>query len=413
MENKPTSDDKVNLGLKLTIAFMFILGFLIFMYPFVVDAVNNYVDQQRLDKVEAEMAHRSKEEQKTRIAELRKKNEENKTQIPGAGSFEDPFEPALEGTKSPKKEYYEEHTLGAIFIPKINVSLPVYDQTNDILLEKGATILQGTSYPIGGNSSHSVITGHTGLPDKKLFTDLVELKIGDTFYIHIEGEKLAYEVEKLKTVKPDKIEDLKIVEGQDLVTLLTCTPYGVNSHRLLVTSHRIPYPEEQAKSAIKKAQEYHRWRVILLIVCCLLFLAGFFYFVWRKTVLYQSKKHNYSMIFYVTDNTRPVKGLVCELYTRRGKEPVLADGEILQAISNCEGKVIFDQLPGNIYHVKSKAKLPKIKGKIWKLKNKQFKILVRRSYLTKKKQPELQYTIERKGKRHAKKSLQKRKEASR
>lgn len=400
MKNEPTNHDKVNLGLKLMIAVMFILGFLIFMYPFVVDAINNYVDQQRLAEVEREIAHRSKEEQQARIAELKRKNEENKTNIPGAGSFEDPFEPALAGTKSPKKEYYEDHTLGAIFIPKINVSLPIYDQTNSILLEKGATILQGTSYPVGGKGSHSVITGHTGLTDKKLFTDLIDLVIKDTFYIHIEGEKLAYEVEKIKTVKPDKIDDLKIVEEEDLVTLLTCTPYGVNSHRLLITGRRIPYPKEQAERAIKKAQSYHQWRVILLIVCCLLFLIWFFYFVWRKMILYQSKKYNYALIFYLKQRNQPIVGANCYLYTRRGKEPVVINGKISQTSSDQNGRVIFNQLPGGIYYVKSSINLPKIKGKIWRLKDKQFKVITRKKYLVKRKKPKLRYIIEREGKHY-------------
>jgi sortase A len=279
--SKPNKRDKIDLLLKLSIAVMFIVGFLIFMYPFVVDSINNYVDQQRLEEVQDKMEARSEAEKKKRLAKLEKENKKLKTIIPGAGSFEDPFESSLEGTKSPKKEYYEEHMIGAVYIPKINVSLPVYDETNDFLLDKGATVLQGTSFPVGGKGTHSVITGHTGLPEKKLFTDLELLKKKDKFFLHIEGKKLAYQVDRIKVVKPDKFDALKIELDRDLVTLLTCTPYGVNSHRLLVTGHRIAYPVEAAKK-IKETEKYHRRRVYYLIAGCAFFSLLFGYFVWRK-----------------------------------------------------------------------------------------------------------------------------------
>lgn len=255
--HKPERRDKIDLLLKLSIAMMFITGFLIFMYPFVVDSINNFVDQQRLEEVQDKMEARSEADKKKRLDKLEQENKKLRTIIPGAGSFDDPFESSLRGTKSPKKEYYEKHMIGAIFIPKIKVSLPVYDQTDDFLLDKGATVLQGTSFPVGGSSTHSVITGHSGLPDKRLFTDLEALKKQDKFYLHIEGKKLAYQVEKIKRVKPDNFNALKIEKNRDLVTLLTCTPYGVNSHRLLVTAHRIKYPV-QAAEKIKETEKYHR-----------------------------------------------------------------------------------------------------------------------------------------------------------
>ncbi|MGO3607855.1 MAG: class C sortase, partial [Pseudolactococcus laudensis] len=122
-----------------------------------------------------------------------------------------------------------------------HVSLPIFDETNNELLEKGATVLQGTSFPIGGKGTHSVITGHTGLPEKKLFTDLEKLKKGDLFYIEVSGKKLAYRVERFKTVLPTELDSLKIEDSSDLVTLLTCTPYMINTHRLLVTGVRVGF----------------------------------------------------------------------------------------------------------------------------------------------------------------------------
>ena len=372
--SKPNKRDKIDLLLKLSIAVMFIVGFLIFMYPFVVDSINNYVDQQRLEEVQDKMEARSEAEKKKRLAKLEKENKKLKTII--AGSFEDPFESSLEGTKSPKKEYYEEHMIGAVYIPKINVSLPVYDETNDFLLDKGATVLQGTSFPVGGKGTHSVITGHTGLPEKKLFTDLELLKKKDKFFLHIEGKKLAYQVDRIKIVKPDKFDALKIELNRDLVTLLTCTPYGVNSHRLLVTGHRIAYPVEAAKK-IKETEKYHRRRVYYLIAGCVFFSLLFGYFVWRKIILYQSKKRNYTFVFYLYENGEPLPGVRALLTQKR--DVVRINGKLIHTISDQFGKIEFKNIPGGVYRVETENGLS-VKGKIWRLKDRKFKILKRRGY---------------------------------
>ncbi|MGX7126344.1 class C sortase [Enterococcus viikkiensis] len=374
--HKPERRDKIDLLLKLSIAMMFITGFLIFMYPFVVDSINNFVDQQRLEEVQDKMEARSEADKKKRLDKLEQENKKLRTIIPGAGSFDDPFESSLRGTKSPKKEYYEKHMIGAIFIPKIKVSLPVYDQTDDFLLDKGATVLQGTSFPVGGSSTHSVITGHSGLPDKRLFTDLEALKKQDKFYLHIEGKKLAYQVEKIKRVKPDNFNALKIEKNRDLVTLLTCTPYGVNSHRLLVTAHRIKYPV-QAAEKIKETEKYHRQRVFYLVAGCLFFLIIFGYFVWRKIILYQSKKRDYTFVFYLYEAGETVPG-VRALLTQK-HNVVRLDGRLVHTVSDANGKIEFQKIPGGIYRVETENGLS-VKGKVWRLKDRTFKILGRRGY---------------------------------
>ena len=355
---------------------MFIAGFLIFMYPFVVDSINNYVDQQRLEAVQEKMESRSESDKKKRLERLEKENKKLKTIIPGAGSFDDPFESSLRGTKSPKKEYYEKHMIGAVFIPKIQVSLPVYDETNDFLLDKGATVLQGTSFPVGGKGTHSVITGHTGLPEKKLFTDLELLKKKDRFFLHIEGKKLAYQVDRIKKVKPDNYAALKIELDRDLVTLLTCTPCGVNSHRLLVTGHRVAYPVEAAKK-IKETESYHRQRVYYLVAGCLFFAALFGYFVWRKIILYQSKKCEYTFVFYLYKNGEPLPGVRALLTQKR--DVVRIDGRLVHTVSDAYGKVEFKQIPGGVYRAETENGLS-VKGKVWRLKDKKFKILKHRGY---------------------------------
>ncbi|MDU6523316.1 class C sortase [Enterococcus devriesei] len=374
--HKPERRDKIDLLLKLSIAMMFITGFLIFMYPFVVDSINNFVDQQRLEEVQDKMEARSDADKKKRLDKLEQENKKLRTIIPGAGSFDDPFESSLRGTKSPKKEYYEKHMIGAIFIPKIKVSLPVYDQTDDFLLDKGATVLQGTSFPVGGSSTHSVITGHSGLPDKMLFTDLEELKKQDKFYLHIEGKKLAYQVEKIERVKPDNFSALKIEKNRDLVTLLTCTPYGVNSHRLLVKAHRIKYPV-QAAEKIKETEKYHRRRVFYLVAGCLFFLIIFGYFVWRKIILYQSKKRDYNFVFYLYEAGKPVPGIRALLTQKR--DVVRFEGKLVHTVSDANGKIEFQQIPGGVYRVETENGLS-VKGKVWRLKDRKFKILGRRGY---------------------------------
>lgn len=135
-------------------------------------------------------------------------------------------------------------------IPAINVYLPVYYGTTDEVLAKGCGYLENTSLPVGGKSTHSVISGHTGLPSADMFTKLDQLVLGDIFYIHVLDEILAYQVDSIEAVTPDKTELLTVVDGQDYLTLLTCTPYGINDKRLLVRGVRIPYTPEQLISTV-------------------------------------------------------------------------------------------------------------------------------------------------------------------
>lgn len=130
--------------------------------------------------------------------------------------------------------------MGYIEIKKISVNLPIYHGTSDSTLTIAVGHLSGTSLPVGGESTHAVLSGHRGLPNAKLFTDLDKLVVGDTFMIYTLDETLTYEVDQIRIVLPDEVSELKIQEGEDLCTLVTCTPYAVNTHRLLVRGHRIP-----------------------------------------------------------------------------------------------------------------------------------------------------------------------------
>lgn len=158
------------------------------------------------------------------------------------------------GASAPPLAYAEQLTVGGVMayvdIPKINVYLPVQHGTGADTLEKSVGHVVGTSLPVGGSSTHAVLSAHSGMASSKLFSDIDQLEKGDIFYIHVLGDTLAYEVDSINTVLPTDTSLLQIEAGKDLVTLVTCTPFGINTHRLLVRGHRVPYtPEQEAEIA--------------------------------------------------------------------------------------------------------------------------------------------------------------------
>ena len=161
------------------------------------------------------------------------------------------------GASTPPLPYAEQLTVGNamayVGIPKIGVYLPVQHGTDADTLERAVGHVVGTSLPVGGSSTHAVLSAHSGMASSKLFSDIDQLAVGDVFYIHVLGEVLAYKVDTINTVLPTDMSLLQIEDGKDLVTLVTCTPFGVNTHRLLVRGHRVPYtPEQEATAAAEK-----------------------------------------------------------------------------------------------------------------------------------------------------------------
>lgn len=144
--------------------------------------------------------------------------------------------------------------MGYIEIPKIDCSLPIYHGTDEGALQIAIGHLEGSSLPVGGKSTHCVLSGHRGLPSARLFTDLDQMEEGDIFILNILGRKLAYEVDQIRVVLPEEMSDLEIEEGKDLCTLVTCTPYGINTHRLLVRGHRTEYVEKKVEEEQKEVQ---------------------------------------------------------------------------------------------------------------------------------------------------------------
>lgn len=165
--------------------------------------------------------------------------------------------------------------MGYVVIDSLNISLPIYHGSGDAVLQSGIGHLEGSSLPVGGESTHAVLTGHRGLPSSKLFTNIDRLKEGDTFVISVLGERLTYEVDRIETVEPFELEMLSIVSGGDYCTLVTCTPYGVNTHRLLVRGRRIETPPEEKKQvsvfgAIASEEDYELLNAILISIAVIL-----------------------------------------------------------------------------------------------------------------------------------------------
>lgn len=167
------------------------------------------------------------------------------------------------GASAPPLAYAQQLAVGGVMayvdIPKINVYLPVQHGTDADTLERAVGHVVGTSLPVGGSSTHAVLSAHSGLASSKLFSDIDQLAVGDTFYIHVLGDTLAYKVDSINTVLPTDTRLLQIEDGKDYVTLVTCTPFGVNTHRLLVRGHRVPYLPEQEATAAEETRAASSW----------------------------------------------------------------------------------------------------------------------------------------------------------
>ena len=224
-------------------AFLLALG--LTLYP----VISNYVNQKYASQIQT--AYQEVMEQVDDAA-LREAKEQadiyNHSLIPGA-STEDAY--SQEGLLAASADYDSQLNLagndimGYVEIPKISVNLPIYHGTENDSLERGIGHLLGSSLPVGGESTHTILSGHSGMASQKMFTDLEQLTTGDVFYLRVLDETLAYQVVEINTVLPYDTSLLGIVPGEDLCTLVTCTPYGVNTHRLLVRGSRIPYEEAE------------------------------------------------------------------------------------------------------------------------------------------------------------------------
>ena len=222
------------------IALIFLAGLFVLLYPSVSDYVNSLHASRAMasyDKAVESLA----EEDYTQEWEMTRAYNTYLTQYSGLGSAavaegkreDDPYESLL--------NVGGDGIMGVINIPAIDIRLPIYHGTSEGVLQVAIGHYEGSSLPTGGESTHAILTGHRGLPSAKLFTDLDRLEVGDVFYIKVLGEILEYQIDQIETVLPHELDSLSITPGEDYVTLVTCTPYGINSHRLLVRGTRIEY----------------------------------------------------------------------------------------------------------------------------------------------------------------------------
>lgn len=226
------------------------------LYPFLSDRWNRYVDSKLIADYSQKVVEETDDTELNEMFAAAEEYNQNllKTTMQ-----------VVTQTEYEKDETYENllnisgnGIIGYLEIPCIDVNDPIYHYTDDDVLAKGLGHIHGSSLPVGGVNTHSVITGHRGLPAQKFFSDLDKVEIGDKFYIHVLNRVFAYEVDKIETVSPTEVEGLKIEEGKDLVTLATCTPYGVNTDRLLVTGHRVAYDDSDTEVG-ENVEEHHTY----------------------------------------------------------------------------------------------------------------------------------------------------------
>ena len=225
----------------------------ILVYPFVSNMLHDRKQDEIITEYDEQMENLAEDEKTQMLESARQYNED----LIGNVVLSDPFDPAaLEKISEDYDDllnYNGDGIMGYVEIPRLDVYEAVYHGTSDAVLAKGIGHLANTSLPVGGDGTHSVLSGHTGLPEAELFSNLEQMEEGDVFYIHVLGETLAYQTDQIKVVEPSDTGDLHIDIEHDYVTLVTCTPYGINSHRLLVRGTRIPY--DASARAAGEAQE--------------------------------------------------------------------------------------------------------------------------------------------------------------
>ena len=260
-----------------------LIAFSVLLYP----TVSNYLYEKNgarvISSYDENAVRLSQSEKQAMLEAARQYNRE----LLGNIELLDPFSPLKKEVDARYQSLLntnEAGMMGYIRIPKIDVELPIYHGTEERILQSGVGHFEGTSLPVGGESSHTVLTGHRGLPSKLLFTDLDQMKEGDIFYLKILGETFAYKIDQILTVLPENTKALTIEPGKDYATLVTCTPYAVNTHRLSVRGSRIPYEEAVRQVPDEKITPTLPFQVkVLLAAIGVLVLIFIVYQLWKKT----------------------------------------------------------------------------------------------------------------------------------
>ena len=259
------------------IILIFVLGLLIAMYPIISNYYYTVENNNEIKDFNEAVSEMPSKEVLERI-ELAKAY--NDTLDPSR--LADPYtEREKKGVENYARMLEVREKIGFIDVPKINQQIPVYAGTSEDVLQHACGHLEGTSLPVGGKDTHSVITAHRGLPQVKLFRDLDKMEVGDIFFFTNVKETLAYKVDQILVVEPWDFEPVLVVEGKDLMTLLTCTPYMINSHRLLVRGHRVPYVPE-VKEEIERAKFNYKSLIVPGLVLAVVMLIIFLYIRHRR-----------------------------------------------------------------------------------------------------------------------------------
>lgn len=312
-----------NIAAKLIVIVLFLAGLSLLLYPLVSNEWNNYRQEQLITTYDEEVSQQAEagvidyEVEKVQAAGY---NEDLKPYI-----LPDSFAVAEKSEETDERymsclNLMGNGMMGYVEIPKINVRLPIFHTTDEEVLQTAAGHLEGSSLPIGGEGNHAVISAHRGLPSASLFTDLDQMTEGDCFLLYILDDVLCYCVNQISVVEPEDTSALAAVEGEDLVTLLTCTPYGVNSHRLLVRGIRVPFEEiedEMVATSNYQGPSLHT-NYLLWVVIGLIITGGFIYFLYR----YDKKKREKA---------------------KAGEEDIESSGEALE--ENTESPTDQDQTP--------------------------------------------------------------------
>lgn len=276
------------------ISIISVLGFLLctiaLLYPVVSDRWNRYRDAKLVTNYNAKISDSDKSELEAILQEAVEYNKQLKLQGRDIVTDAD-YEP---------DDYYEtllnltgNNMMGYVEIPKIDVTEPIYHYSHEISLGKGIGHIHGSSLPVGGKSTHSVLTGHRGLPNQKFFSDLDKVSIGDKFYIHVLGIVLAYRIYDIQEIEPHQVEILKIQDDRDLMTLVTCTPYGVNTERLLVMGERIPVEElelDEDGDVIIEGHEVVIDPAVWVFIGFMTFIFLIFFSTLIRNIIYYRKK---------------------------------------------------------------------------------------------------------------------------
>ncbi len=230
---------KKRLASILVSAVFFVVGVVMLLYPAIADYVNTHRNREIIETYQRLTEEAEGVDFDAMMQSARDYNERLFRRAPYMGAL----------TEEAKQDYESQLDLlgtgfiGYIEIRKINVYLPIFHGTSNDVLQSAIGHVEGSSFPIDGESVHAVVSGHSGLPSARLFTDVDQLVVGDTFIIHVLNKNFVYQVDEISKVLPDDLKDLHIDEGRELCTVMTCTPYSVNTHRLVVTGHRIEVPE--------------------------------------------------------------------------------------------------------------------------------------------------------------------------